>query len=121
MRESDASQSSTVLADPHAAQARSSLDRSSAFVIADVLAELAQGTGGVFFHNDNDLRAGFNALAADPPHYILAFSPKNVKLDGKFHALKISLAEKRKGYAIQARRGYFAVPIVAAKVNSTQI
>jgi hypothetical protein len=28
--------------------------------------------------------------------------------DGKFHSLKVTLAEKRKGFSIQARRGYFA-------------
>lgn len=109
MRESDASRNTTILADPHAMQARSNLDRSGALFSADVLVELAQGTGGRFFHNDNDLRAGFEELAADPPHYILAFAPKNVRLDGKFHSLKVSLTEKHRGYEIQARRGYFAV------------
>jgi hypothetical protein len=31
-----------------------------------------------------------------------------VKLDGRFHSLKVSLAEKYKGSSVQARRGYFA-------------
>ncbi len=109
MRESDPSRDSGSPSDPRAMQARSSLDRSGELTHADVLVELAQGTGGQFFHNSNDLRAGLKALAADAPHYILAFSPRNAKPDGKFHALKVSLAEKRKGYGIQARRGYYAV------------
>ncbi len=108
MRESDVSKN-TSLADPRAAQARYHLDASRAFAGADVLAEFAEGTGGNFFHSDNDLKAGFNALVGDPPHYILAFSPRNVKWDGKFHALKVSLATKQKGESVQARRGYFAV------------
>ncbi|WP_348261206.1 VWA domain-containing protein [Telmatobacter sp. DSM 110680] len=109
MRESDASKNTSILADPRAAQARYHLDASRAFVGADVLAEFAEGTGGTFFHSDNDLKAGFGALVGDPPHYILAFSPRNEKWDGKFHALKVSLATKQKGESVQARRGYFAV------------
>lgn len=109
MRESDASRNTIVLPDPKASEARHHLDASKEFVGADVLNEVAQGTGGEFFHNDNDLKAGFAALVGDPPHYILAFSPQKVKWDGKFHALKVSLASKEKGTTIQARRGYFAV------------
>jgi len=109
MRESDASKNTSILADPRAAQARYHLDASRAFVGADVLAEFAEGTGGNFFHNDNDLKAGFGALVGDPPHYILAFSPRNEKWDGKFHTLKVSLVTKQKGENVQARRGYFAV------------
>lgn len=74
----------------------------------DVMVELAEGTGGQFFHNSNDLKAGFGALAGHPEVYILAFAPQALKPDGKFHALKVTLAEKHKGYSIQARRGYFA-------------
>lgn len=109
MRESDASRNTIVLPDPRASEARHHLDAAKEFAGADVLAEMADGTGGEFFHNDNDLKSGFAALAGDPPHYILAFSPKKVKWDGKFHALKISLVTKVKGSTIQARRGYFAV------------
>ena len=72
------------------------------------MAEVAQGTGGEFFRNDNDLKAGFGALAGSPVYYILAFAPTDVKLDGRFHALKVTLTEKEKGISIQARRGYFA-------------
>ncbi len=39
--------------------------------------------------------------------YVLAFSPRNLKPDGRFHKLKVSLANP-KGYTLQARRGYFA-------------
>jgi hypothetical protein len=31
-----------------------------------------------------------------------------MKQDGKFHALKVTLAEKQEGFRIHARRGYFA-------------
>ena len=74
----------------------------------DVLAETANETGGTFFHNSNDLQAGFGALAGPPVDYILAFAPSDLKDDGKFHNLKVELTEKHKGYSIQARSGYYA-------------
>jgi len=75
---------------------------------ADVMAELADATGGVFFHNNNDLAAGFRQIASTPEYYyVLAFSPQNMKLNGRFHNLKVTLKTPQK-YSIQARRGYFA-------------
>ncbi|HEY4740888.1 MAG TPA: VWA domain-containing protein [Candidatus Acidoferrales bacterium] len=74
----------------------------------DILEELADGTGAVFFHNNNDLDAGFRQAAGAPEvSYLLGFSPIGLKLDGRFHDLKVTLASKQK-YAIQARRGYYA-------------
>ncbi len=73
-----------------------------------VLAELADGTGGTLFHNRNDLDEGFRRAAARPEYmYVLGFSPQNLKLDGRFHDLKVTVREP-KGLGIQARRGYFA-------------
>ena len=69
---------------------------------ADVLAQLAYDTGGVFFHNSNDYDEGFRKVGAlVETYYILGFSPQNLKFDGRFHSLKVSLT-------LQARRGYFA-------------
>lgn len=80
----------------------------SASVDADVLAELANATGGSFFHNSNDFDAGFRKLAAPPEYsYLLGFSPQNLKADGSFHTLKVTLKEPQK-LALQARKGYFA-------------
>ena len=107
-READASRGNA-LADPRAAQSRNMLASEREFVANDVLAEAAQGTGGQFFHDDNDLKAGFEALAGHPANYVLTFTPSELKLDGKFHDLKVTLAEKHKGYTVVARRGYFAV------------
>ncbi len=81
---------------------------SSASADADVMAELADATGGVFFHNNNDLAEGFRRVASTPEYYyVLAFSPQNLKLNGRFHNLKVTLKTPEK-YSIQARRGYFA-------------
>ena len=81
---------------------------SAAIARADILAELAAGTGGTFFQNSNDLDEGFRRLAAAPEYvYLLGFSPQNLKLDGSFHSLRVTL--KNVGsVAIQARHGYYA-------------
>lgn len=87
---------------------RSQYQSLSAKLEEDVLAEIAYGTGGVFFHNNNDLVEGFKRVAARPEFvYVLGFSPQNLKLDGRFHALKITLTNPRK-VELQARAGYYA-------------
>jgi VWFA-related protein len=81
--------------------------RNSMTLNEDVMAELADGTGGTFFHNSNDLESGFKQLTAVPEYlYLLEFSPKDVKQDGSYHALKVKV--DREGLNLQARRAYFA-------------
>jgi VWFA-related protein len=72
-----------------------------------VMAETAANTGGTFVEG-NDLDAGF-AKAAEAPEfiYVLGFNPENLKSDGKYHALKVSIRDA-KGLTIEARRGYYA-------------
>jgi VWFA-related protein len=74
----------------------------------DILAEFADGTGGLFFHNRNDIDQGLLQAAAEPEvSYVLGFAPQNLKLDGKYHHLKVTLTNKQK-WGLQARHGYFA-------------
>jgi VWFA-related protein len=74
----------------------------------DVLAELADGTGGTFFHNRNDIDQGLLHAVEEPEvSYLLGFTPQNLKLDGKYHHLKVTLTGKQK-WNLQARHGYFA-------------
>ncbi|HLY18913.1 MAG TPA: VWA domain-containing protein [Bryobacteraceae bacterium] len=74
----------------------------------DVLAGLAAGTGGTFFHNSNDFNQGFLETAQPPEiSYVLSFSPADVRMDGKFHSLKVTV-NNHAGWDLQARRGYFA-------------
>jgi VWFA-related protein len=74
----------------------------------DLLAVLADGTGGVFFHNNNDFDEGFRRLAEPPEYsYVLAFVPQNLKLDGSFHAIKVMVKSPPK-LVVLARRGYYA-------------
>lgn len=77
-------------------------------VQADVVANLAEGTGGSFFHGTNDFDEGVARAAATPQYlYVLGFSPQDLKLDGKFHTLKVTLKNQR-GYDLQVRKGYYA-------------
>ncbi len=74
----------------------------------DLLGELASGTGGTFFHNDNSLQQGLEELAARPEYvYVLGFSPNNLKFDGSYHGLKVTL-KNGASLKIDARRGYWA-------------
>jgi VWFA-related protein len=80
----------------------------SALAEEGILEELADATGGRYFHNNNDLKAGFTQVAASPEFvYVLGFSPQNLKLDGAYHVLKVKLVNAR-GLDVQARRGYYA-------------
>jgi hypothetical protein len=81
---------------------------SAAIARSNILAELAAGTGGTFYQNSNDLDEGFRRLAAAPEYiYLLGFSPQNLKLDGSFHSLRVTL-KNGAGVTLQARRGYYA-------------
>jgi len=84
------------------------MDKNAMQADADVLEEIAEATGGQFFHNDNGLFEGFKQLVAQPEFiYILGFSPQNLKLDGARHGLKVSV-KNPKGLELQARNAYYA-------------
>jgi VWFA-related protein len=86
----------------------------------DVLAQLADGTGGKFFHNRNDVDEAMREAGAAPAiSYLLGFSPQNLKIDGRFHALKVALTSKEK-FDVQARHGYFAPKTVADPAEATK-
>lgn len=74
----------------------------------DPLALLAEGTGGKFYHNRNDLDVGLREMAAAPDvTYILTFAPVDLKVNGAEHTIKVKVANSH-GMDIQARRGYMA-------------
>ena len=84
------------------------------------MAEMADGTGGVFFQNNNDMNAGFRTVGGLAEFsYVLVFSPSELKPNGKYHKLKVSLAASAKDshLSVQARRGYFAP---SAALNSAR-
>jgi VWFA-related protein len=73
----------------------------------DVMAEFANGSGGTFFHNSNDLEGGFKQLAQAPEYvYLLEMSLDHVKADGAYHHLKVKV--DRDHLKVEARHGYVA-------------
>jgi VWFA-related protein len=72
-----------------------------------VMSELANGTGGTFLHNNNDLLAGFKTVTDAPEVvYLLECSLDGVKPNGLFHRVEVKV--DRQGLQIQARPGYAA-------------
>ena len=72
------------------------------------MADFALGTGGSFFHDRNDLTAGYYSLAAAPEtEYLMGFEPEKSKLNGSFHKLKVQVNAPGT-FDVQARPGYFA-------------
>jgi VWFA-related protein len=93
---------------PHVMNLKVQYDRQSTIAEEGIMAELADATGGRYFHDNNDLKTGFGEIAAAPEFvYVLGFSPQNLKLDGAYHALKVTLKTSH-GLDLQARRGYYA-------------
>jgi VWFA-related protein len=90
-----------------ATRLKSEYRRNSMSLVENVMAELAAGTGGTYFHNSNDLQGGFRRLTAGPEYtYLLEFSIGDVKPNGRYHRLKVKVDQR--GSTVQARRGYFA-------------
>jgi VWFA-related protein len=103
----DASESGS--GDPRMAGLRTQIHSESLLADEGVLASLANETGGVYFHNNNDLAEGFRRAGGFPEaYYVLTFAPDDLKLDGRLHTLKVSLTENPNHFTVQARKGYFA-------------
>jgi hypothetical protein len=101
----DASQSQV---NPETLAAKDSYVNTEAMIQSDVMATMAEGTGGTFYHNSNNYDEGISRTAAAPEYlYVLGFSPLDLKLDGKYHHLKVTL-KTGKGMDLQVRKGYYA-------------
>jgi hypothetical protein len=73
-----------------------------------VLQDLAEGTGGLFIHFNNDFADSLREMSEPPEaYYLLGYVPQDMPPDGKFHALKVRLTYGAHGN-VQARRGFFA-------------
>jgi VWFA-related protein len=80
----------------------------------DVMAEMAAGTGGTYFHNSNDLEGGLQRLTVVPEYvYLLELSLQNVKQDGSYHTLKVKVDQEN--LKLEARHGYFAPRPLSSK------
>ncbi len=80
--------------------------RNSMSIEEEAMGELADATGGTFFHDNNDLDAGFKAITQAPEVvYMLELPLDGVKANGSYHRLKVKV--DREGTTVQTRRGYF--------------
>ncbi len=85
---------------------------------ADVMAQAAEGTGGIFIKSNSDFESGLAKMSVPYTMYVLGFSPADLKFDGKFHALEVKLANPGQ-FTVQARRGYFE-PKQGESVETTE-
>lgn len=91
---------------------RDRMQREGAFVQANILVELAHGTGGMFVANTNDYTGSFRKLTASyEVTYMLAFAPSDLKYDGRYHKLDVKLRPRSgldtKSLGVSSRAGYF--------------
>ena len=69
---------------------------------------LARDTGGEVFRNTNDLNGALRAAIKDSEfYYALGFYPERKVPDGRFHSLKVVLANKQ--LKVRSRTGYYAL------------
>jgi VWFA-related protein len=78
------------------------------------LDQLARGTGGIFFHDNNDLQQGLaNALEDMSSYYLIGYQPQRgdfepVRGIAKFH--KIEVRVLKPGLSVRSRNGFVGVP-----------
>jgi VWFA-related protein len=75
----------------------------------DTMGVFADATGGVAYHDTNDIRKAIaTALEDSEVSYTLGFYPDSGQLDSAFHPLKVQV--KRPGVEARYRKGYIAAP-----------
>lgn len=71
----------------------------------DVMLDIAKKTGGRAFINGNDIAGAIRTASEDSRvTYTLGFYPDTVRMDGKFHRVKIGV--NRPGVTLRYREGY---------------
>ena len=81
--------------------------RSVAFQNGSGMEQLARGTGGIYFHDSNDMVKEFrSALADGREYYVLAYVSKNRTQDGRFRSITVAVTDKK--MQVRAKAGYWA-------------
>jgi VWFA-related protein len=76
-----------------------------------VLDQLAKATGGLYFHDSNDLLKGFREVLEDKSEsYVLAYVPKNEAADGNFRQIVVTVTagSKSGNLIVRSKTGYWA-------------
>lgn len=80
----------------------------------NVMAELAESTGGSLMANSNDFRPFLRKLSEEfNTYYELVYRPKRGEYDGRFRTITVTV--DRADAVVQARNGYFALPPMAGQ------
>ena len=75
----------------------------------ETMENIAGRTGGVAYHDTNDLSAALRSAMDDSRLvYTLAYTPSHNEWDGKFRKVKVET--RRSGVHLRFRNGYFAIP-----------
>jgi hypothetical protein len=86
---------------------KQSLYQEDAFAQEDPLAQIANETGGVFFHNNNDLYQGLRDIVRrHSTYYVLTYAMPPQKPDGRYRRIKLEVS--RPGLELSYRKGYYA-------------
>ena len=78
------------------------------------LEQLARGTGGIFFHDDNGLTEGMVSAMADMnSYYLLGYQPhreafETIRGNPQFHKIEIKIL--RRGLQVRSRNGFVGTP-----------
>jgi VWFA-related protein len=87
------------------------------------LEQLAQGTGGIFFHDYNGLTQGLaSALDDMSSYYLIGYQPQRTDFDQvrglpKFHKIEVKVL--RAGLQVRSRNGFVGVPDPPAVTEDT--
>jgi len=69
--------------------------------------ELAQSSGGMYFHDSSEmLKQLRSALADGREYYVLAYTPKNSARDGKYRTITVETTDKK--LTLRSKPGYWA-------------
>jgi VWFA-related protein len=75
----------------------------------DGLFIIANDTGGEFYRNFNNLNVAMSeVLERTSVTYVLAFQPRDLAFDGKYHKLKVQLKNGHQGSRLVHRPGFYA-------------
>jgi VWFA-related protein len=81
--------------------------------------QIARGTGGVAFYNNNGLTDALDRVAQHSANfYTLSYTSTNPNPDGRFRRIQVKLANKG-GYELAYRRGYYADSARGAEAAQT--
>ncbi len=70
------------------------------------MAQLSEATGGIYYHDGNDLLKQFRSVLADGrEYYLLTYVPRNLAPDGKFRRIAVEVIGDK--LHVRAKSGYW--------------